>query len=507
MATSKRLFQVSTRATKSLLYVSFSVAILPILLTPPLMDVRWWFIRFPADFNYSVNGIPGMWEKGLLPGRFVPLSDLSGDLYVFVGHKYLQLTQAPINTFDLVTKIALIVALYFALRSLIRELAPNLSFDVVKICTLTLLTIWGLGANVFWKLNGTVAYPSLIYPTIIIAIVFAAKTLKNIRENQFNSFPINKGIVFLLLASTLWANFYYELAYTALVAIVIAIAVSPSAEFKFANRLKLGGFFLLSFLVVWIPMRIILARQCSANVSECYDGSELSLAGAPATFLKNLVNAHPLSDYSALEKIQAGNLPIMISGVTLFVAALISITLVINARSTLNSETESADKVSSILEMQMRLTAILLSVGIVAAAIMSVSSLSQRTVKWGYAYRHAPVLWLGYASLVLMLIVLIATKTNRTVGALLLVVLVTVLATGQWGRSFEAVRGYNKDFEPASRVYHELYNADLSDTGLANSRRCLIVDELSKKEVNIVRYVEPAEKFMRKFHDRAFCQR
>ena len=66
---------------------------------------------------------------------------------------------------------------------------------------------------------------------------------------------------------------------------------------------------------------------------------------------------------------------------------------------------------------------------------------------------------------------------------------------------------FGKSMEPRSRVYHELFNADLSNTGLANSRRCLIVDELSKKEVNIVRYVEPAEKFMRKFHDRAFCQR
>ena len=498
---------MSTRATKSLLYVSFSVAILPILLTPPLMDVRWWFIRVPANLNYSVTNIPAIWQSELLPGRFVPISDLWGFAYIYIGHKFLQLTQAPINTFDLVTKIALIAALYFSLRSLIRELGPNLSFDVVKICTLTLLTIWGLGANVFWKLNGTVAYPSLIYPTIIIAIVFAAKTLKNIRENKFNSFPINKGIVFLLLVSTLWANFYYELAYTAIVAIVIAIAVSPKTEFKFSNRFKLGGLFLLSFLVVWIPMRIILARQCSANISECYDGSELSLAGAPATFLKNLVNAHPLTDYSALEKIQAGNLPIMISAVTLFVAALISVTLVINTRSISNSDAEGFDQISKILEMQMRLTAILLSVGIVAAAIMSVSSLSQRTVKWGYAYRHAPVLWLGYASLVLMLIVLIVTKTNRKIGALLLVVLITILATGQWGRSFEAIRGYNKDFEPASRVYHELFNADLSTNGLANSRRCLIVDELSKKEVNIVRYVEPSEKFMRKFHDRAFCQR
>jgi hypothetical protein len=162
MVATDKIFQAPSKVSKSLLYVSFSVAILPILLTPPLMDVRWWFIRLPAEFNYSIAGIPGMWEKGLLPGRFVPISDLSGDLYVFVGYKFLQLTQASINTFDLVTKIALITGLYFALRSLIRELGPNLSFDVVKICTLTLLTIWGLGANVFWKLNGTVAYPSLI---------------------------------------------------------------------------------------------------------------------------------------------------------------------------------------------------------------------------------------------------------------------------------------------------------------------------------------------------------
>ncbi len=500
-------FQVPTRATKSLLYISFSVAILPILLTPPLMDVRWWFIRVPADLNYSVSSIPAFWLSELLPGRFVPISDFWGYTYIYVGHKFLQVTQSPINYFDFATKLSLMVALYFALRSLIRELGPKLSGDAVKICTLILLTIWGLGANVFWQLNGTVAYPSLIYPTIIIAIVFAAKTLKNVRESKFKSFPISRGIVVLLITSTLWANFYYELSYTAIVASIAAIAVSPMREFDWSKRVKLAGLFLLSFLIIWIPMRIVLARQCSADLSECYDGSELNLAGAPATFLKNLVNAHPLTDYSALESYQNGNLPFVISGVTLLVAAFISLSVILNFRLVASSGIKSADIYSEVFRMQVRLTTILLSVGIVAAAIMSVSSLSQRTVEWGFAYRHAPVLWLGYASLVLTLIIFVLTRTNAAIGGLLLIALVSTLALGQWGRSSEAIRGYNKSFEPASRVYHELYNADLSSTGLGNSRRCLIVDELAKKEINVLRYLDPADEFMKTFHGRPFCKR
>ena len=498
---------MSTRATKSLLYVSFSVAILPILLTPPLMDVRWWFIRVSANLNYSATNIPALWQSELLPGRFVPISDFWGYTYIYVGHKFLELTQSPVNYFDFATKLALMVALYFALRSLIRELGPKLSLDTVKTSTLILLTIWGLGANVFWQLNGTVAYPSLIYPTIIIAIVFAAKTLKNIRESRFNSFPISRGIIVLLIASTLWANFYYELAYTAIVAIIAAIAVSPTREFDSHKRIKLAGLFSVSFLVIWIPVRIVLARQCSRDLSGCYDGSELNLAGAPATFLKNLVNAHPLTDYSALERYQNGSLPFVISVVTLLVAAFISLSIILNFRLVTSSAIKSADLHSEVFRMQVRLTTILLSVGIVAAAIMSVSSLSQRTVEWGFAYRHAPVLWLGYASLVLMFISFVLARTNAAIGALLLIVLVSTLALGQWGRSSEAIRGYNKSFEPASRVYHELYNADLSNTGLGNSRRCLIVDELAKKEINVLRYLDPADEFMKTFHSRPFCKR
>jgi hypothetical protein len=506
MATSKRPFQVSTRATKSLLYVSFSVAILPILLTPPLMDVRWWFIRVPADLNYSVSSIPAFWISEVLPGRFVPISDFWGYAYIYVGHKFLQITQSPVNYFDLATKLALIVALYFALRSLIRELGPNLSFDSIKTCTLILLTIWGLGANVFWQLNGTVAYPSLIYPTIIIAIVFAAKTLKNIRASEFKSFPISRGIIVLLIASTLWANFYYELAYTAIVAIIAAIAVSPKHEFDWSKRIKLAGLFLVSFLVVWIPMRIVLARQCSADLSECYDGSELNLAGAPATFLKNLVNAHPLTDYSALESYQNGNLPFVISGVTLLVAAFISLSVILNFRLVASSGIKSTDRYSEVLIMQVRLTTILLAVGVFAAAIMSVSGLSQRTVKWGYAYRHAPVLWLGYASLVLMLIIFVLTRTNAIIAALLMILLIAILTTGQWARSLAEIRNYNKSFEPVSRLYHELYNADTRMAGQGNERRCLIVKELSSKEVNLKRYIEPSEKFMITFHNVPFCK-
>jgi hypothetical protein len=311
----------------------------------------------------------------------------------------------------------------------------------------------------------------------------------------------------LLITSTLWANFYYELAYTSIVAIVIAIAVSPVALFTRKSRIKLAGLFLSSFLAVWIPMRIILARQCSANLSACYEGSQLNPAGAPGTFFKNMVNGLPLTDYSAIAKIQNGRLPFEISGVTLIVALFISLVLILNLYDIVRNNGESESGFSAILGTQARLTAILFSTGLVAAAIMSVSSLSQKTVKWGYAYRHAPSLWLGYAALILMLITLLVSRTNNIVGAVVLVTLVFVLTTGQWGRSFSAVRENSADFEPVSRLYHELYNPDLSKTGQGNVRRCLIIDQLQTKDVNIERYVNPAEKYMMTFHQIPFCNR
>jgi hypothetical protein len=507
MAATEKNFQAPSKVLKSLLYISFSVAILPILLTPPLMDVRWWFIKFPADMNYSVTNIYRTWEMGLLPGRFVPISDVSGLIYVYVGHKFLQLTQVPVDYFDLMTKVALIAGVYYTLKLLVRELNLGRNSEFVNRYPLILMTIWGLGANVFWKLNGTVAYPSLIYPTIIVATIFATAVLRNVRTISQNGFRLNTGTWLLALASTIWANFYYELAYTAVVAILIAVLISPTEAFSKKMRIRYSSVFLISFIAIWIPMRVILAKQCAANLAACYEGSQISPAGAPATFVKNIVNGLPLTDYSAIAKIQNGGLPFEISGLTLFVSIFISIVLILNLKEVFRGSDVNTHDLSENLIIQTRLAAILISTGVVAAAIMSVSTLSQQTVKWGFAYRHAPSLWLGYATLILLLITLLVSRTNYLFGATALVILVVVLTTGQWGRSYSAIRAYSVDFEPVSRLYHELYNADVSDKGLGNSRRCLIVDQLNAKDINVVRYLDPADKFMNTFHQIPFCNR
>jgi hypothetical protein len=195
------------------------------------------------------------------------------------------------------------------------------------------------------------------------------------------------------------------------------------------------------------------------------------------------------------------------SGVVLLVAILIVITIFSNLRTAVAEDdiTENSS-LSSFVSAQWRFTLIVLAMGLSSAVILSVSIRAQDLVDWGLSYRHTPILWLGYAALILLGVTWLAQKTKPVTGAVALIAIVLLLTTGQWGRSWTAVRDYNEDFEPVSRLYHELYNADLSDSELANTRRCLIVEDLSEYSKNQTRYIDPAEKFMRTFHDRDFCK-
>ena len=204
-------------ARRLLILLGSLIAISPILLTPPLMDVRFWFSQYPAHMDYSITNIYNLWHQYLLPGRFVPLSDLSVYAYAFLGHKFMQYTQAPLNYFDGITKLVLIGILYYAIRNLFRDISKGSSGASSSILSnlypIGLFIVWGLGANIFWDMNGVVAYPFMIYTPFIVSILFIVATLKNLRILANNNQGFNNVTIILIVLSTLWANFYYEIAY------------------------------------------------------------------------------------------------------------------------------------------------------------------------------------------------------------------------------------------------------------------------------------------------------
>jgi hypothetical protein len=227
----------------------------------------------------------------------------------------------------------------------------------------------------------------------------------------------------------------------------------------------------------------------------------------PVTFIQNLINPLPFTDYDAIKDLHHGRLPFVFSGIVLLVAILIAILVFTSLRkaATSGESTESLN-LGEFISAQWRFMLILLAMGISSAVILSVSIRAQDLVDWGLSYRHTPMLWLGYAALILLGVTWLAQKTKPITGAIALVAIVLLLTTGQWGRSWSAVRDYNENFEPVSRLYHELYNADLEESGLANTRRCLIVADLLEHPKNQTRYIDPANKFMNTFHDRDFCK-
>ncbi len=511
MAIEQKPDQKSQRTVSALLILAAVVAILPIIFTAPLMDVRFWFTEYVSGMEYSPINLYELWQRRLLPGRFVPISDMYTLVYAFVGHKFLQFTQVSLNYFDALTKIALLVLWFLAIRTLFREIGKgfvqNLNTRLWDLYPAILFIVWGLGINIFWAMNGAVAYPVLIYTAFIVSIWFAIATLRNIRVLAATGQTINRMTVVLLVLSSIWANFYYEISYTATAGIVAAILVAPIANLTKSQRVKLSSMFVGSFALVWVPMRIILKNQCEANLELCYDGSQLNLGGMFGTMIQNLVNPLPFADYDAIKDLHHGRIPFVFSGIVLLVAILISILMFAGLRNAVadKDSNESVD-LNSFVSAQWRFMLILLTMGASSAVILSVSIRAQDLVDWGLSYRHTPMLWLGYAALILLGVTWLAKKTKPVTGAIALIAIVLLLTTGQWGRSWSAVRDYNENFEPVSRLYHELYNADLDDSGLANARRCLIIEELSATAKNQSRYIKPANKFMNTFHERDFCK-
>jgi hypothetical protein len=202
-------------------------------------------------------------------------------------------------------------------------------------------------------------------------------------------------------------------------------------------------------------------------------------------------------------------LPFVLSGLVLVTALFFALLVISNLRSVETVAKDASKQPEGLMDLwsaQWRLTAILLAMGGTCAVIMSVSLRAQELVDWGLAYRHTPMLWMGYAALILLGITWLTMRTRAVVGGVALVLVVVLLVSGQWGRSWLAVRDYNEDFQPVSRLYHELYNADLEDSGVANTRRCLIIEELSGYYRNQIRYIDPAKEFMNTFHDIDFCK-
>ena len=248
--------------TLSLLLIAVAVvAISPIVFTAPLMDVRFWFTEFVSDMDYSASNIYEVWQQKLLPGRFVPISDFYVLIYTYVGHKFLQITQTSLNYFDALTKMALLALWFVAIRGLFREISKgfvqNLNSRLWNLYPTILFIVWGLGINIFWAMNGAVAYPILIYTAFIVSILFSTATLKNLRDLEETGQTVNRSTVLLIALSSMWANFYYEISYTAIAAIVVAIFVAPIANLTKAHRVKLSTMFIGAFAIVWLPMRKI----------------------------------------------------------------------------------------------------------------------------------------------------------------------------------------------------------------------------------------------------------
>jgi hypothetical protein len=492
-----------------------SLLFLPFLTVPALMDERYWFLQGSAIMNFSASNILSYGASFHQPGRYMPLSGYLRSIHSYFGFEIMTGFGIPLSIFQgLVHAFFLSVtflALYWYLINIpFREKDHTKYLDKKLAIQLTLATAFVFAgmASIRWQHNGLVAYVPMTFLPLITALLLATIARKLLISHKLRS--DKKLIIKLLCLSvlvSLWTNLFYELAYVCVVLVVIACA-QEFLHSRDSRERKISIFHLslytLTFLIYWLPMRIHLANECASI--KCYDGSQVSIAGAWDTFILNLINPLPL--VGPYVDFKANALISELSAFAIFVIVVIvigaNLVTFINLRAsratTKTSESQSHLDVN--FDRILDLVIGPISIGIVSALLMSVSIRSQKLVELGNPYRHAPILWLGYSLILSTLLVWAFNRYSRNTMAMIMAV-VSVIMVIQQISSVNNSLVLQRSQTIVLKIYDELIFPDFSEQG--NERRCSLKESITR-ELDIKTYIEPSSAYFAKKLDYPYCK-
>ena len=500
---------------KKLMQIFVSLLFLPFLTVPALMDERYWFVHGSAMMNFSASNILSYGASFHQAGRYMPLSGYLRSIHSYLGFEMMTGFGIPLNIFEGIVHAFFIsvtfLALYWYLVNIpIREKGHTKYLDKELAIQLTLVTafIFGGMASIRWQHNGLVAYVPMTFLPLITALLLATIARKLLISHKLRS---DKNVIIKLFCLSvlvsLWANLFYELAYVCVVLVVIACA-QEFLQSRDSRERKISIFHLslyaLTFLIYWLPMRIHLAAECLSV--ECYDGSQISVAGIWDTFLLNLINPLPL--VGPYVDFKAHALITELSKFTIFVIVLIVIGANVFAFINLRASRASTNTGESQSDLGISFHRILdliigpISIGIVSALLMSVSIRAQRLVELGNPYRHAPILWLGYSLILSTLLVWAFNRYSRNTMAIIMT-LVSVFMAIQQLSSVNNSLVLQRSQTVILKIYDELIFPDFSKQG--NERRCSLQESFTK-ELYVKTFIEPSKSYFSKVLHYPYCK-
>ena len=490
-------------ATKAVRFAAIALAFLPIILTAPLMDERYWFLQGAAAENFSARGIAGFGAGLNQPGRFMPLSSYFRAIHSYVGFKIATSFHISIETFQSVVHILVLCALFAALWFFVRSLnlgstgsAVFMSRDQADTVVLVTALVFGVLANVRWSHNGIVAYMPMTYAPIAIAMCFVGAAMRLARSQHTKR---TGRVAVMAVLFTLWSNFFYELAYAGVVLLVVVAWQQwkiSNAKVRHAIRMHVAVY-LGAFLIIFVPQRIHLYLLCKTTA--CYEGSQISPLGIPKTFLLNIINPLPLMGIPG--DIRDHQLRHALTPTTVFlglVAIAIVFMLLGHVVHSWRSSTVAGTAPTSAIARQIAVP--LAAMGLTGALIMSVSDRAQRIVLLGNPYRQAPMVWLAL-SVAISTIVLLRPWTQTT---MVIALALALAAPIQWSLSMGHAIRFGTDFQRMHKLYDEVIWVDKSDAG--NARRCALQTRFQDQNEIATNFLKPSQDYFSEVVGIPYCK-
>jgi hypothetical protein len=438
------------------------------MLLPLIMDEQYWFLEYPGGMDYRFQNLNTfVWGEGDdNPGRYSPIKRYVVYAYTLFGIRIADSFNMDIQAFRSVVFAVLLVLVFSSLAYFLRSVRIShhkenmrLTFAFTLHVTLMAALIFGLFGNMRWQLNGLIVYPILTYPPVIVGLLLMGASMRNIRALSGDVSSKKHWLVLAVLAiiTSAWSNWFYELSMATIVLVLGAIGRELfNARSKGVQRITLMGMaiYVLSFLLIFIPTRLTTTRQLSECEPDCYEGLVINIGTIPKTFILNMINPMPMVGVSQDFANPEFSLWLtrFLSAVFLFSVILIVIAIFANLRAASALLGNNSSSRASILKSFTPIFLLLLLMAVTSSLIMSLSVRAAKLVELGTPYRQTPSVWLAYAVIISIFLV-ISLRNARRIQYLV--------------ASFMVVAGY-------FQISSNFFNVDQ----IVNNQRTLFVNEL-----------------------------
>ena len=218
-------------------------------------------------------------------GRIVPFSSVLYQGGFWLTTHLSVITHLSIPLVYAALKAALLVGIYFALRSWINLIARNFGMVQARAWStdfaLLVFLIFMIGARLdSSSINGLVTYPTLTYVPVILGFGLPSLITYFLSKpsRRWNIFGVGAAFTLAVILA-----FGYELNYISAGTVLLTLFILKREQFNFLRTatFTFASIFVLSFMV----NRLLVARACAT--ASCYEGTEISITSKLFVSIRN----------------------------------------------------------------------------------------------------------------------------------------------------------------------------------------------------------------------------